>query len=153
MLSFIYVVSHAKTLQYPRRIKWKCTEPIETKIQNTETTSSHLVLPEITWPQLIQSTCTYQDFLNFYPGFEQPSGTRSNQHFCNTQILFLPIGKSLGNHKTKFSDENTMPCSLTEIQTHLPTGFFEKSFWFGEVFAHYLCSALFFLEFEILGVL
>lgn len=46
MLSFIYVVSYTKTLQYTRRIIWKCTEPIETKIQNTETTSSHLALPE-----------------------------------------------------------------------------------------------------------
>lgn len=45
MLSFIYVASYTKTLQYIRRIIWKFTELIETKSQNTENTSFHLTLP------------------------------------------------------------------------------------------------------------
>lgn len=40
-----------------------------------------------------------------------------NQDSCNTQILVLPIGESLGAHKTKISDEHRMTCSLAKIQT------------------------------------
>lgn len=45
MLSFIYVASYTKTLEYIRRIIWKFIELKETKSQNTESISSHLALP------------------------------------------------------------------------------------------------------------
>lgn len=57
----------------------------------------------------------------------------SNQDFCNTQIVVLPIGESLGAHKTKISDENRIICSLTKIQTHLSSGIFERVSGLGKV--------------------